>query len=78
MPDKHQPADQEHTVGSADQQAPAQGQQAPARTAPAWLLWQRMTRVLGVMAQVGLAQIGRSPPPKADLHQPRLPYRQRS
>ena len=38
------------------------------RLQPRWRLWQRMTRVLGTMAQVGLAQIGESPPPKLDLH----------
>ncbi len=33
-----------------------------------WQIWQRMTRVLGAMAQVGLSQIGKSPPPRNDLH----------
>ncbi len=33
-----------------------------------WQIWQRMTRVLGTMAQVGLSQIGESPPPRNDLH----------
>ena len=34
---------------------------------PKWQIWQRMSRVLGAMAQVGLAQIGQSPPPRLDL-----------